>query len=60
MQQYLDLIHHCLDNGVAKTDRTGVGTLALSAGGARRLIAEQRFESTSSSEASYYRRIQRD
>ena len=28
MQQYLDLIHHCLDNGVAKTNRTGVGTFA--------------------------------
>ena len=28
MQQYLDLIHHSLDNGVAKTDRTGVGTFA--------------------------------
>ena len=28
MQQYLDLVRHCLDNGSEKTDRTGVGTLA--------------------------------
>jgi len=28
MQQYLDLVRHCLENGVDKTDRTGVGTLA--------------------------------
>ena len=28
MQQYLNLVRHCLDNGCEKTDRTGVGTLA--------------------------------
>ena len=28
MKQYLDLVRHVLDNGVRKTDRTGVGTLA--------------------------------
>ena len=28
MRQYLDLVRHCLENGVDKTDRTGVGTLA--------------------------------
>jgi len=28
MQQYHDLVRHCLDNGCEKTDRTGVGTLA--------------------------------
>ena len=29
MKQYLDLVAHILENGAAKTDRTGVGTLAV-------------------------------
>jgi len=29
MKQYLDLVQHVLDHGVPKTDRTGVGTLAV-------------------------------
>ena len=29
MRQYLDLVRHVLENGVAKEDRTGTGTLAV-------------------------------
>ncbi|MCA9991116.1 MAG: thymidylate synthase, partial [Anaerolineales bacterium] len=29
MKQYLELMRHILDNGVPKTDRTGVGTLSI-------------------------------
>lgn len=29
MQQYLDLIHQVLENGIRKQDRTGVGTLSI-------------------------------
>ena len=30
MRQYLDLLQHTLDNGVAKSDRTGTGTRSIS------------------------------
>src|ERR1700751_5402780 len=29
MKQYLDLMHHVLENGAQKTDRTGTGTLSV-------------------------------
>ena len=29
MQQYLDMLHHVRRSGVAKTDRTGVGTRSV-------------------------------
>ena len=29
MQQYLDLMQHVVDNGIARGDRTGTGTLSV-------------------------------
>ena len=29
MREYLDLVRHVLDNGVAKSDRTGTGALSV-------------------------------
>lgn len=29
MKQYLDLMHHVLDNGIERSDRTGVGTIGV-------------------------------
>ena len=30
MQQYLDLLHHILETGTEKSDRTGTGTKSVS------------------------------